>query len=52
MAPFTEDLVQVLEPATEQVMAEVPQAGIAETDAAVARAADAYPAWRKVEPRD
>ncbi|MGH2714686.1 MAG: hypothetical protein ACRDM7_12520, partial [Thermoleophilaceae bacterium] len=27
-------------------MAELPQAGVEETDAAVARARDAFPAWR------
>ena len=42
----------VLEPATEQVLATIPQAGIAETDAAVARAKAAFPAWRKLAPGD
>ena len=42
--------IQVIEPATEQVMAEVPQAGAADVDAAVARAKEAYPAWRAVVP--
>ena len=42
----------VLEPATEQVLAEIPRAGVEETDAAVARAKAAYPAWRAVSPRD
>jgi len=42
--------LQVREPATEQVMAELPQAGVAETDAAVARAKAAFPAWRRVAP--
>ena len=40
----------VIEPATEQVMAEVPRAGAAELDAAVARAKSAFPAWRAVTP--
>src|SRR3954453_11541977 len=44
--------MQVIEPATEQVMAEVPQAGGADVDAAVARAKEAYPAWRAVVPED
>jgi acyl-CoA reductase-like NAD-dependent aldehyde dehydrogenase len=44
--------IQVIEPATEQVMAEVPQAGTADVDAAVARAKEAYPAWRAVVPED
>jgi acyl-CoA reductase-like NAD-dependent aldehyde dehydrogenase len=42
----------VLEPATEQVLAELPRAGAEEADAAVARAKAAYPAWRAVSPPD
>jgi acyl-CoA reductase-like NAD-dependent aldehyde dehydrogenase len=42
----------VLEPATEQVLAEVPRAGAEEVDAAVARAKAAFPAWRAVTPGD
>ena len=42
----------VLEPATEQVLAEIPRAGVEETDAAVARAKAALPAWREVAPAD
>jgi acyl-CoA reductase-like NAD-dependent aldehyde dehydrogenase len=42
----------VLEPATEQVLAELPRAGAEEADAAVARARAAYPAWRAVSPTD
>ncbi len=42
----------VLEPATEQVMAEVPRAGAEEVDAAVAAAKAAFPAWRAVSPPD
>jgi betaine-aldehyde dehydrogenase len=45
-------VIQVLEPATAEVMAEVPQAGVEETDAAVARAKAAFPAWRAVAPGD
>ena len=45
-------MIQVLEPATAEVMAEVPQAGVEETDAAVARAKAAFPAWRAVAPGD
>jgi acyl-CoA reductase-like NAD-dependent aldehyde dehydrogenase len=44
--------IQVIEPATEQVMAEVPRAGAEEVDAAIARAKEAYPAWRAVAPED
>jgi acyl-CoA reductase-like NAD-dependent aldehyde dehydrogenase len=43
-------VVQVLEPATEQVMAELPKAGVEEADAAIERAREAFPAWRRVAP--
>jgi acyl-CoA reductase-like NAD-dependent aldehyde dehydrogenase len=42
----------VLEPATEQALAELPRAGVDDADAAVARAKAAYPAWRAVSPPD
>ena len=42
----------VLNPATEQPIAELEQAGVEETDAAVARARAAFPAWRAVAPTD
>ncbi len=45
-------MIKVVEPATERVMAEVPSAGVEETDAAVARAKEAFPAWRAVAPGD
>jgi acyl-CoA reductase-like NAD-dependent aldehyde dehydrogenase len=45
-------VISIVEPATEQVMAEVPRAGVEETDAAVARALAAFPAWRDVPPGD
>ena len=45
-------MIQVVEPATEQVIAEVPSAGVEETDAAVARARAAFPAWRALAPSD
>jgi len=45
-------VIEVVEPATEQVMAEVPRAGIAEVDDAVTRAKAAFPAWRAVAPAD
>jgi len=45
-------MTSVVEPATEQVMRELPTAGVEETDAAVARAKAAFPAWRAVEPTD
>ncbi|MGK2933304.1 MAG: aldehyde dehydrogenase family protein [Solirubrobacterales bacterium] len=45
-------MLVVLEPATEQVMAEIPRAGVDEVDAAVAAAKAAFPAWRAVTPAD
>ncbi len=44
--------LSVIEPATEQVLREVPRAGVEETDAAVAAARAAFPAWRAVAPAD
>ena len=44
--------LKVIEPATEKVLAEVPEAGIEEADRAVARAKAAYPAWRAMAPKD
>ncbi|HEY6018227.1 MAG TPA: aldehyde dehydrogenase family protein, partial [Gaiellaceae bacterium] len=42
----------VLNPATAEPIAELEQAGVEETDAAVARAKAAFPAWRQVAPAD
>jgi acyl-CoA reductase-like NAD-dependent aldehyde dehydrogenase len=42
----------VLNPATEEPIADVEPAGVGETDAAVARAKAAFPAWRAVSPAD
>jgi len=42
--------VQVLNPATEQPIAELDGAGVEETDAAVARARAAFPDWQRVAP--
>ncbi len=44
--------IEVIEPATEGVMAEVPRGGVEEIDAAVARARAAFPGWRDVNPAD
>jgi betaine-aldehyde dehydrogenase len=44
--------VTVLNPATEEPLAELPEAGIEEADAAVARAKAAYPGWRALAPND
>ena len=43
-------MIAVVEPATGKVMAEVEQAGLEQTDAAVARAKEAFPAWRALPP--
>ncbi|MDX6728111.1 MAG: hypothetical protein QOK49_2916, partial [Baekduia sp.] len=40
------ETLEVLEPATEQILDTIPRAGAAEVDAAVAKAKAAYPAWR------
>ncbi|MGA2519417.1 MAG: aldehyde dehydrogenase family protein [Acidimicrobiales bacterium] len=45
-------VVRVINPATEQTVAEVVRQGVHEADAAVARAAAAFPAWRDVAPGD
>jgi acyl-CoA reductase-like NAD-dependent aldehyde dehydrogenase len=45
-------MIEVIEPATEQVMAELPRAGSEEVDAAVGAAKRAFPAWRAVSPHD
>ncbi len=44
--------LEVLEPATEAVLQEIPRAGAADVDRAVERAAAAFPAWRDVSPSD
>jgi acyl-CoA reductase-like NAD-dependent aldehyde dehydrogenase len=45
-------LHSVVNPATEEVVASVVSSGVEETDAAVARARAASPAWREVAPAD
>ena len=45
-------MLTVLNPATEEPLAELEQAGLEETDAAVAHAKAAFPAWRAVAPAD
>jgi acyl-CoA reductase-like NAD-dependent aldehyde dehydrogenase len=44
--------VTVVNPATEETIAELDEAGVEETDAAVARGAAAFPEWRRVAPTD
>ena len=45
-------MTAILNPATEETIAEIEAAGADETDAAVARAKKAFPAWRTVAPAD
>lgn len=50
--PHVPEALDVLDPATEKVVATVPAAGAAEVDAAVARAATAQRAWAAAAPAD
>lgn len=43
-------LHQVVNPATEELVTEVPLATLADTDAAIAQAHEAFPAWRALAP--
>jgi betaine-aldehyde dehydrogenase len=45
-------VLEVLEPATEAVLEEIPRADVEDADAAVARARAAFPAWRDLAPAD
>jgi acyl-CoA reductase-like NAD-dependent aldehyde dehydrogenase len=45
-------VLEVLEPATEAVLQEIPRADASDVDRAVERAAAAFPAWRAVSPSD
>jgi acyl-CoA reductase-like NAD-dependent aldehyde dehydrogenase len=45
-------VITVLNPATEEPLAELPEPTAEDTDAAVARAKAAFPAWRAVAPTD
>ncbi len=45
-------MLAVVEPATEEVMAEIDEAGSEEADAAVARAKGAFTQWRAITPGD
>ena len=46
------ETVSVVNPATEETIVELEQAGMEETDRAVAAAKRAFPAWRALAPRD
>jgi acyl-CoA reductase-like NAD-dependent aldehyde dehydrogenase len=48
----TRSEISVIEPATEEVMATLPRAGVEETDAAVARAKAAFGGWSSMAPGD
>jgi acyl-CoA reductase-like NAD-dependent aldehyde dehydrogenase len=48
----SKEAIRVIEPASEEVMAEIPRAGTDETDAAIERARSAFPAWRAMPPAD
>jgi betaine-aldehyde dehydrogenase len=48
----SKEAIRVIEPATEEVMAELPRAGKEETDAAIERARAAFPSWRAVAPAE
>ncbi|MCL4288252.1 MAG: aldehyde dehydrogenase family protein, partial [Thermoleophilia bacterium] len=43
-------MIEVVEPASAEVMAEVPRAGAEDVDDAVARAKEAFPGWRAIAP--
>lgn len=45
-------MLEVVNPATEEVVERLDQATAEDADAAIARAKDAFPAWRAVEPAD
>jgi acyl-CoA reductase-like NAD-dependent aldehyde dehydrogenase len=45
-------ILEVVEPATEAVLEQIPRASVEDVDAAVARAGAAFPAWRAVTPSD
>ncbi|HEY7420402.1 MAG TPA: aldehyde dehydrogenase family protein [Gaiellaceae bacterium] len=45
-------MTAIVNPATEETIAEIEAAGVDETDAAVARAKEAFPDWRAVGPAD
>jgi acyl-CoA reductase-like NAD-dependent aldehyde dehydrogenase len=52
MAAGATQLLRVLEPATEETLAEVPEAQVENADEAIARAKAAFPPWRAVAPGD
>jgi betaine-aldehyde dehydrogenase len=49
---LSSEVLQVLEPATEAVLEDIPRAGVEDADAAVAKAKAAFGPWRDVAPAD
>jgi len=47
-----EGAYEVLDPATEEVVGEAPEASLAQVEAAAAAAADAFPAWSRTSPQE
>jgi acyl-CoA reductase-like NAD-dependent aldehyde dehydrogenase len=50
--PSVSDSIRLINPTDESLVREVPLAGVEETDAAIARARKAAPAWQAVAPAD
>lgn len=50
VAAASGEVIEVLNPATGEVLARVPRGGAADVDAAVSAAAQAFPAWRDTSP--
>jgi acyl-CoA reductase-like NAD-dependent aldehyde dehydrogenase len=46
------ELLKVQEPATEETLAEVPEAGVDEAEEAISRAKASFPAWRALPPAE
>jgi acyl-CoA reductase-like NAD-dependent aldehyde dehydrogenase len=46
------ETMHVIEPATEEVLEELPRAGVEEADEAIARAREAFHAWRAIAPAE
>ncbi|GAA3980262.1 aldehyde dehydrogenase [Actinomadura viridis] len=52
VTPANGSTIRVVSPNTEEVIGEVPEAGPADADAAVAAARAAFPAWRALDPAE
>src|SRR5215213_4863524 len=42
----------IVNPATEQIVAEAPEASVAQVESAASAAADAFPAWSRTKPEE